>query len=162
MSQVACRLAVPTDFPVLSEMYCRLYDSYYQYNFRLPRPADPGSAWLDSFSRTLGRFSSLYVAEVDGSLCGYLLCRVKRTPQHLGAGVLVGEISDVWLEPERRGLGIAGQLIRLALDWLRQQNVHSVEAQVLKGNQASLSFFQGMGFEEELSVVRLAWEDYAG
>jgi ribosomal protein S18 acetylase RimI-like enzyme len=75
-------------------------------------------------------------------------------------GVLVGELSDMWIVPEARRLGIGEKLCRMALDWERKQCVHSVEIQVLLENDASWRIFDRMGFKQEFRVARLLWDEY--
>ncbi len=153
------RLATEADFPILMEFYTKLNQFFYQVGYRLPHPQNVGEVWLDSFRRTLGRFSRVDVAEIDGRVVGFMLCRIKRVPAYMG-GVLVGELSDMWIEPEARRLGIGDKLSRLALNWLRQQGVHSVEIQVLRDNEASWKLYERMGFKLEFRVGRLLWEEY--
>jgi len=152
--EVAFRPAEAADFPRLAEMYERLNAYYYQVGYRLPRPEDVGLAWVESFQRTLGRFSNVIVAVAGESLAGLILCRVKRLPPHMG-GVMVGEISDIWVEPDYRRERLGEQLVQLGLDWLRKQGVHSVEIQVLGGNEGAWRFFEGLGFELEYRAARL-------
>jgi ribosomal protein S18 acetylase RimI-like enzyme len=158
------RLATETDFPFLVETYEKLNAYYYQVGYRLPRPENTGQAWLESFQRTLGRFSNVFVAETvdengEPRLVGFVLCRLKRLAAHFGGG-LTGEISDVWVEPDARRMGIGEGLLRQAAQWMRTQGAISVEAQILKDNQASLSLFESLGFRLEYRLVRLLWEDY--
>ncbi len=156
---VTYRTAVEADFPLLAEMYARLNAYFYEMGYRLPHPENVGQVWLDSFRRTLGRFSQVFVAEMDGEVVGFMLCRVKRVPAHMG-GVLVGELSDMWIVKKARRKGIGDKLSRLALDWLREQGVHSVEIQVLRDNEASWKLYERMGFQLEFRVGRLLWEEY--
>jgi ribosomal protein S18 acetylase RimI-like enzyme len=158
-SPVNYRLANPDDFPVLMEMYEKLNSFFYRVGYRLPHPEQVGQVWLESFQRTLGRFSNLHVAELDGEVVGFMLCRIKRAPSTMG-GVMLGELSDMWIKPKARRMGVGDRLSRLALDWLRQQGVHSVEIQVLRDNQASWKLYERMGFQLEFRVGRLLWEDY--
>ncbi|PWH13342.1 MAG: hypothetical protein DDG59_14400 [Anaerolineae bacterium] len=153
------RLATESDFPILMEFYTKLNQFFYQVGYRLPHPENVGEVWLDSFRRTLGRFSRVDVAEIDGRVVGFMLCRIKRVPAYMG-GVLVGELSDMWIEPEARRLGIGDKLSRLALNWLREQGVHSVEIQVLRDNEASWKLYERMGFKLEFRVGRLLWDEY--
>jgi ribosomal protein S18 acetylase RimI-like enzyme len=159
MSPVFYRLAHEDDFPILAQMYTELNTYFYQMGYRLPHPEDVGQIWLDSFRRTLGRFSNVFIAELDGGVVGFMLCRIKRVPPHLG-GVLVGELSDMWIVASARRLGIGDKLSRLALDWLREQGVHSVEIQVLRDNEASWKLYERMGFQPEFRVARLLWDEY--
>jgi ribosomal protein S18 acetylase RimI-like enzyme len=153
------RLANETDFPVIMGMYAKLNEYFYKLGYRLPHPENVGEIWLESFRRTLGRFSNVFVAELDGKAVGFMLCRIKRVPAYMG-GVLVGELSDMWIEAEARRLGIGDKLSRLALEWLREQGVHSVEIQVLKDNEASWKLYDRMGFKLEFRVGRLVWDEY--
>jgi GNAT superfamily N-acetyltransferase len=118
-----------------------------------------GELWLDRFKRTLGRFSVLYVCEVDGVIAGFIVARLKRVPEYLG-GVMVGELKDMWVEPEVRKLGIGEELLRLAIEWCRAQNAYSCEAQILVGNQPIINLIEYLGMKTELYQFRLNWEDY--
>ncbi len=156
---VQYRLATEADFPILMEFYTKLNTYFYQMGYRLPHPDNVGEVWLDSFRRTLGKFSRVDIAEIDGRVVGFMLSRIKRVPAYMG-GVLVGELSDMWIEADARRLGIGDKLSRLALNWLREQGVHSVEIQVLQDNEASWKLYDRMGFKLEFRVGRLLWEDY--
>jgi ribosomal protein S18 acetylase RimI-like enzyme len=157
--QVAYRLVTESDFPVLVEMFDKLNSYFYQVGYRLPQPENVGQVWLDSFRRTLGRFSNVFIAEVDGQVAGFMLCRLKRVPAYMG-GVMVGELSDMWIDPEARRLGLGDELSRLAIEWMREQGAHSVEIQILRDNEASWKLYERMGFQLEFRTVRLLWEDY--
>jgi ribosomal protein S18 acetylase RimI-like enzyme len=158
MNNIAYRPATEADFPTLAEMYVKLNSYFYQVGYLLPRPENVGELWVDSFRRTLGRFSNAFVAEEEGRLLGFHLCRLKRLPAHMG-GVMTGEVSDVWVEPEARRLGVGDALVQAGLDWMRKQGVHSVEVQVLSQNEGSLKFFERLGFQLEYRALRLSWEE---
>jgi len=158
------RLATEADFPILKVFYQNLNTFFYQVGYRLPHPENVGEVWLDSFRRTLGRFSNVFIAELEDEsgqpkVVGFMLCRLKRVPTYMG-GVMVGELSDMWIEAEARRLGIGDKLSRLAIDWMRAQGAHSIEIQVLKDNEASWKLYERMGFQLEFRVGRLLWEEY--
>jgi ribosomal protein S18 acetylase RimI-like enzyme len=159
MSNVTYRTVRAEDLPVLAEMYAELNSYFYTVGYRLPHPENVGEAWLESFQRTLGRFSNVFIAELDGQVAGFMLCRLKRLPPHMG-GELAGELSDMWIVPSARRLGIGQKLSRLAIEWLREQGAGSVEIQILRDNEASLKLYERMGFEVEYRLVRLFWDDY--
>jgi ribosomal protein S18 acetylase RimI-like enzyme len=153
MGDIICRFAAEEDLPRVAELYEQL-DAYFRtlsYNF--PRMDQVGQLWVDSFRRTLGRFSILAVAEQDGELVGFALSRIKRVAPYLG-GMLVGELSDIWVDPAARRGKTGERLARLTFEWLQQQGVHSIEAQVLEGNDASKAFFRSLGFFPELTLYR--------
>lgn len=153
------RLVTESDLPIIQDMYTKLNAYFYKMGYRLPHSENVGQVWLDSFRRTLGRFSNVFIAEIDSRVVGFMLCRIKRVPQHMG-GVLVGELSDMWIVSDARRLGIGDKLSLLAIDWLREQDVHSVEIQVLRDNEASWKLYERMGFQLEFRVGRLLWNDY--
>jgi GNAT superfamily N-acetyltransferase len=109
--------------------------------------------WADSFRRTLGRFSFLWVAEHGKGPQAFLLARVKQSPAFLGAAQ-VGEISDLFVSEDLRGSGVGGQLVAAAMAKFRELNVHSVEVQVQEGNQAGLDFWLKQDFKTDLTLVR--------
>jgi len=157
--QVNYRFATQADFPALVEMYHLLNAYYYDVGYRMPHPENVGEAWLDSFRRTLGRFSVVILAEVDQKVMGFMLGRLKPLPAYMGS-VMVGQFSDMWVYPEARRLGVGEKLSRLTIDWFRQQNVHSVEVEMLRENDAIWRLYDRMGFQIEYRVARLMWEDY--
>ena len=159
MSPVSYRTASEVDFPVLMDFYGKLNTFFYSVGYRLPHPENIGEIWLDSFRRTLGRFSNVFVAEMENQVVGFMLCRLKRVPAYMG-GVIVGELSDMWIESSARRMGIGDELSRLAINWMRQQGAHSIEIQVLKDNEASWKLYERMGFQLEFRVGRLLWDDY--
>lgn len=156
---VTYRLATEADFTIIKEYYSLLNEHFYRLGYRLPHPENVGDVYLESFRRTLGKYSNAWIAEVDGHVVAYILCRIKRVPQYMG-GVLVGELSDEWVDGSARRLHIGDRLCRIALDWLREQGVHSVEIQVLNSNEASWKMLSRMGFQQEFRVGRLVWDEY--
>jgi RimJ/RimL family protein N-acetyltransferase len=159
MSEVTYRQAEEKDFLILEEYYTKLNQHFRQYGYRLPVPENIGGVWLDTFRRTLGKFSMAYVAEYEGKVRGFLLARIKRLPAYMG-GEFVGELSDEWIEPEIRRLGAGAHMCHMGLEWLRTQNVHSVEIQVLSGNEPSWNMLAAMGFKQEFRVGRMYWDEY--
>ena len=136
MSDITYRVATEDDFPIVKKYYAHLDGLFRQLGLLLPEPDDVGQAWLDSFQRTLGRFSKLWVAELDGEVIAFLLARVKRTPPFMG-GVLVGELADEWVEPAARLMGIPDNICRYGFEWLPGMDVHSVDIRILKCTAAS-------------------------
>lgn len=157
--EVIYRIGTEDDFPVIKGFYENLDAFFREIDLGLPMPEDVGQAWLDSFSRLYGKFALVHIAEIDGEIVGFMLSRIKRVPPYWG-GVMVGTLSDMWVEEKGRRLGIGRKLSELALDWLREQGVHSIEIQVLEKNDPSWKLYESIGFKPELRQARLLWEDY--
>lgn len=149
MTAVFCRPARKEDLPAVGDLWARLDSFHRSLGLAFPEPQGAVQAWLDSFERTLGRFSFAWVAEVDGQICAFLLARVKRTPAYLG-GVMVGEISDLYVDEALRGQRVGARLADMAVEHLQSLKVHSIEVQVLQKNDGALAFWQEMGFRPEL------------
>jgi ribosomal protein S18 acetylase RimI-like enzyme len=157
MSAVTYRLATAADLPEIAGMYAQMDTFFRRLSYRFPEVPDVGAAWVDSFRRSLGRFSQVHLAERDGQIVGFMLSRIKQVAPYLG-GVRVGELSDMWIDPDARRLGIGEELSRQAIDWLRAQGVHSVEVQILEGNEPIWRLYARMGFQPELRQIRLTWD----
>lgn len=153
------REAVETDFPAVAALYEKLDGLLRQHTYTFPQVEKVGELWLDMFRRTLGRFSVLFVAELDGEIVGFIVARLKRVPEYLG-GVMVGELKDMWVEPKVRRLGIGEALLRRAIEWCRSQDVYSCEAQILLGNEPIIQLVEYLGMKKELYQLRLSWDDY--
>lgn len=147
------REATEADLPALSELWTRLDDFHRSLGLTFPHTSDRGEKWLNSFSRTLGRFSFVWLTEKSGVPSAFLMARVKQSPLFLG-GVQVGEISDLFVDESLRGAGVGAKLTELAMKKFSDLGVHSVEVQVLIGNEAGLDFWVKQGFEKDLTLVR--------
>ncbi|MEK6256000.1 MAG: GNAT family N-acetyltransferase, partial [Chloroflexota bacterium] len=156
---VIFRLATEEDFSAVSEMYRKLDALMRRMGMRLPGHKNVGQSWVDSFSRTLGRYSFLHVVEVGGELSGFLLSRLKRVPHYWG-GVIVGEITDLWLHPKVRRMHLAERLANEGIQNLMDHEVHSVEAHFLITNEPVWRLAESMGFNLETRTARLSWENY--
>lgn len=159
MSEVIYRLANSEDLPVIAGMYSKMDEFFRGFSYRFPEVENIGEAWVDSFRRTLGRFSVVYIAELEGVVAGFMLGRVKRVAPYLG-GVLVGELSDMWVEPDARRLGVGKELSQVTMQWLADQGVHSIEVQILEGNEPIWRLYEKMGFKPELRQIRMLRADF--
>lgn len=157
--QVIYREATEEDFPAVIAMYDKLDGFLREFTYNFPVVENVGEKWFETFRRTLGRFSVLYVAEYNGEVVGFIIARLKRVPEYLG-GVMVGELKDMWVEHSVRRLGIGEVLLRMAIEWCRQQDVYSVEAQILMGNEPIIKLVEYLGMKPELYQLRMVWENY--
>jgi len=157
--KVIYREANENDYAAVIAMYDKLDEFLREYTFTFPEVDNVGEKWFETFRRTLGRFSVLYVAEYQDEIVGFMIARLKRVPEYLG-GVMVGELKDMWVEHKVRRLGIGEVLLRYAIDWCKEQNVYSVEAQILLGNEPILKLVEYLGMKRELYQLRMAWDNY--
>ena len=159
MTEITYRPATEDDLPIVASMYGKLDAVLRGYGRRVPEVLNVGEAYAESFRRTLGRFSIIFLAEMDGEVVGYHAARLKRLPDYMG-GALVGDGAGVWMEPKARRFGIGTKLARLSIEWLRDQGAESFELQISEGNTASWELFKRMGAQPEWRLYRLTWDDY--
>jgi L-amino acid N-acyltransferase YncA len=153
------RAAVEDDFPTIMAFYEKFDRHMRSLEYSLPGVENIAQTWLDSFRRTLGRFSQLFVVEAEGKVAGFIRCRIKRVPPYMG-DVMVGELMEIWIEPTARRSRAGETLTRMCIEWMRDQGVHSVEVQILLENEPSINMCKGLGMKPELMQLRLVWDDY--
>jgi ribosomal protein S18 acetylase RimI-like enzyme len=147
------RLGNESDLRAVGLLWRKLNDYHISIGMHFEADETSVEAWLASFSRTLGRFSFLWVAGRGGEISAFLLGRLKKTPAYLG-GVMVGEISDLYVSDELRGQGIGKLLVSTAMQHFKNQNVHSVEVQIMAQNESGLAFWNSLGFQNDVILVR--------
>jgi len=150
---VNVRPAGVEDLPAAAALWQQLDAHHRSLGLAFPEIEDAPQKWAESFQRTLGRFSFLWLAEQDGQPVGFLMARVKQSPAYLG-GAQIGEISDLYVDAAARGGGAAAQLVQAALQKLAELNVHSVEVQIQAGNESGLQFWLKQEFVPDLTLVR--------
>ncbi len=57
-----------------------------------------------------------------------------------------GELLQVWVSPERRGQGVAGELLDAVFEWAGENGFQTVVAAVARDNETALSFYRKYGF----------------
>lgn len=80
------------------------------------------------------------VACADGEVCGAMLVYITAG----SSGRIYGYVDLLYVYPEFRAMGIASHLFSLAEDFLRKNDIHSIELNVWAGNDA-FDFYQKQG-----------------
>ncbi len=153
MSELILRAATEEDLPALAKLWGQLDSFHHDLGLAFPEVDNAEEKWTASFVRTLGRFSFIWLAEKDKKISAFLLARLKQSPAFLGS-VQVGEISDLYVGESLRGEGVGAQLVDLAMQKFNDLDVHSVEVQILTGNEQGLEFWKKQGFDPDLTQVR--------
>lgn len=124
------------------------------------REARGGAVWAERETRPLPALPSLALAlhdpcqlvlagTIDGVVLGYAVARLET----LRDGALLGVVSDLFVEPEARSVGVGEMLIDLVLEWCAQHRCRGVDALVLPGNRDTKNFFETFGFTARAIVV---------
>jgi len=130
-------------------------------NFQLQPDVD----WYGYVAARIGqKDTQLFVAERKGELVGFTLVRIMRQGQMAPVSRvrfaarqllrsfsqesrLAGFMEDIFVVANARNEGIASELARSAMRWLRNRHVNELQAIIRADNEATLNLSQKMGFE---------------
>jgi ribosomal-protein-alanine N-acetyltransferase len=89
------------------------------------------------------------VAEEDGKIAGYIMCRVEVGLSSMGLSGLVkkGHVVSVAVLPEHRRKGIGEALVTQAMAGMRKYNAKQCFLEVRVTNQEAISLYKKLGFE---------------
>jgi GNAT superfamily N-acetyltransferase len=91
----------------------------------------------------------VFVGSLDDAVVGYAVVNATDS----APGVKVARISELFVLPEARGVGVAEVLMDTILDWARAEGCDAIEASVLPGNRAGKNLFERYGLTARLIVV---------
>jgi ribosomal protein S18 acetylase RimI-like enzyme len=108
------------------------------------RPAGP------SLHRDLDDDDCLVLAgTIDDAVLGYAVARV----EVLRDGRVLGVLTDIYVEPEARAVGVGEVLVDAVLAWCTERGCSGVDALALPGNRATKNFFETFGFTARALIV---------
>jgi len=89
------------------------------------------------------------VAEEDGKIAGYIMCRVEVGLSSIGLSGLVkkGHVVSVAVLPEHRRKGIGEALVTQAMEGMRKYNAKQCFLEVRVTNQEAIALYKKLGFE---------------
>jgi len=92
------------------------------------------------------------VAEEEGSVVGLIAGHLTRRY------ACDGELQWIDVVPERRGLGVAAQLLRRLAEWFAEQNARKICVDVQPKNTVARKFYSRHG-AQELNPHWMVWKD---
>jgi GNAT superfamily N-acetyltransferase len=81
------------------------------------------------------------VGTIDGTVVGYGAVQAERL--HDGATLAV--VTDVYVEPDARGVGVGEAVMGLLLRWAEERGCVGVDSVALPGDRATKNFFESNG-----------------
>jgi ribosomal-protein-alanine N-acetyltransferase len=89
------------------------------------------------------------VAEVDGQVVGYIMCRVEVGLSGFGLGGLVkkGHVVSVAVMPEHRRHGVGEALVAKALEAIKLYGAKQCYLEVRVSNEEAIGLYKKLGFE---------------
>jgi GNAT superfamily N-acetyltransferase len=148
----ACRPATEDDLPRLADL-ARLAIAELT-------PMKGGDVWADREARGEPLDESLKAAlvdpdtrvlcgTIDGSVIGYAVVRI----EPLREGGRLGVLSDIFVEPGAREVGVGEAMVNEAIDWCRSEDCIGIDSFALPGNRQTKNFFETFGFTARMLVV---------
>lgn len=86
------------------------------------------------------------VEETSGRKVGYVVSTVNSEK--------TGEVESIYIDEAYRGMGIGGQLMRDALDWMDQNGSISKQVEVSVGNEVAWGFYGRNGFLPRKTLLK--------
>ena len=130
-----------------------MYDDMLGHGLMLTLAGDGPQKWLDSVKKSLGRFGVLYISVSEKEISGFAHGSLRLTPDFLG-NKKVGVVTHVFVKDVERREGAGKALVSSLEKWFADQQVHSVELQVLSDNLPALDFWKKLGYQTELQQYR--------
>lgn len=137
----------------VGELFNRMYSRMDDLGLMLPLAPGGTEKWLRTAQNTAGRFGLVILAKEGEKAVGFAHGVIKYLPDYLG-GFPVGSITHVFVDENHTGSGIGKSMVGLLEEWFRSKKVHSVELQVISGNQGAKEFWKKLGYLEELKQYR--------
>lgn len=92
---------------------------------------------------------------IDGTVIGYAAART----EVLADATLLGVVTDIFVEPGARGVGVGEIMVDEVLAWCTAQGCVGVDALALPGNRETKNFFETFGFKARALVVHRSLVD---
>jgi ribosomal protein S18 acetylase RimI-like enzyme len=143
----AARAAVPGDGPRLAVLVGQARAEFAEqrggdvFNAREGRAEPVGDAPLDA--------DAVWVGTLDQVVVGYAAARIET----LRDGARLGVITDLFVEPDARAVGVGESLVGAVLSWSAAQGCQGVDAAALPGNRSAKNFFEEAGFTARLLIM---------
>ena len=156
MSEANLRPLEPFDIPQVKEMWYRLVEAGETADPRF-KPAPDAKEAIDAYAReTWVRrhpFSHGWVAVGDDRLVAFLL-GVPTQPVPVLDRPQISVITDIWVDPDWRRLGLGRELVERFASTSRAAGYPVVEVNTLSADSRAVAFWHSMGFTDWM--VRLS------
>jgi GNAT superfamily N-acetyltransferase len=104
----------------------------------------------DSLTTDLGNADAIVLAgAIDDAVIGYAVAVIERLPD----GGDLTRLTDVYVEPEARGVGVGEALLDAVVAWATERGCIGIDSLVLPGNRETKNFFESFGLVARAIVV---------
>ena len=91
----------------------------------------------------------MLVGEIDGAVVGYARARLDR----LSTGDLHADLTDLYVEPDAREVGVGEALLDAVIGWATAQGCTGIDSVALPGMRDTKNFFESAGMVARAIVV---------
>lgn len=104
----------------------------------------------DSLAADLGNVNGIMLAGViDDAVIGYAVAVIEK----LSDGSELARLTDVYVEPEARGVGVGEALLDAVVAWATERHCTGIDSLALPGNRETKNFFESFGLVARAIVV---------
>lgn len=136
------------DIEFIVDMWKKLSDYHRKFEDYL----EPSQQWrqyirslfLDDMTRNDRLF---LVAKEKNNYIGFIRVEIRNTPE-LFNNVTTGYISDLYVDENYRGSGLADKLMDECIIWIKGKGIENVRLNVNSENKRAINFYQKIGFKE--------------
>lgn len=95
------------------------------------------------------------VGTYHGYVSGYASCVIESLRDETTLGV----VTDIYVEPEFRAVGIGEEMMNQLVDWARDRGCIGVDSLALPGDRETKNFFETFGLKARALLVNHRFED---
>ena len=104
----------------------------------------------DSLTADLANADAIVLAgAIDDAVIGYAVAVIERLPD----GGDLARLTDVYVEPEARGVGVGEALLDAVVAWATERGCIGIDSLALPGNRETKNFFESFGLVARAIVV---------
>ena len=153
MNNLVLREAEATDIAKLKELYLDMYS----FLGSLSMPYTIAEESLEDVLKILvkARHTTILIGELDGEVVGFIAMEIAKIDRKLKLEPtnMIGFIKDLYVVPEKRGLGLASDFLQKGEELLSELGVSAIECNVIVDNVHALKFWESKGFNKMAHVM---------
>ncbi len=135
-----------------------LQKAYMQYHKNLDRyfsfKENISELWTEWAEKLLEDENQVvYCAFMEGKIVGYVTGHIAKRPPVYEIEE-IGQIGDVFVQPEHRGHGIFTALLEKVVNWIGEKGMTYVEHAVASSNELGRDVWKKKGFEDFMVFIR--------
>jgi len=104
----------------------------------------------ESLAADLANANALVLTgDIDEAVIGYAVAVIEKLPD----GSELARLTDVYVEPEARGVGVGEMLLDAVVAWATERGCVGIDSLALPGNRETKNFFESFGLVARAIVV---------